>query len=394
MSLDLQPHDYSRRVLLCVTGLSPQIVTETLYGLAVQNKPAFMPTEVHLISTAQGARTAELLLFDPKHGQFWQLLADYQLPAISAAHCHIHTIPATDGQALDDIRNLDDNRRAADEITERVRLLTADPDAAVHVSIAGGRKTMGFYLGYALSLYGRVQDRLSHVLVSPDYEGLRDFFYPTPDRRVIMRERKPLDTREATVDLAEIPFVRLREELPKALLEGRSSYSDAVSAADRARQPVSLVVDLEHRRVIASGIELKFTPQAFVVYTWLLKRRLANQDFHRRQLHKPEIRADLAGWAEALYPEMSVEREQWERAYRGDRERWLHRPDPRTVTIENRKLEQWWSERIQSISDVLAAQMGSSLAQRYRVQVPLIDRGRGVYGIDLPSEAISGLVAN
>ena len=30
---------------------------------------------------------------------------------------------------------------------------------------------MGFYLGYALSLYGRTQDRLSHVLVSSPYES-------------------------------------------------------------------------------------------------------------------------------------------------------------------------------------------------------------------------------
>jgi CRISPR-associated protein (TIGR02584 family) len=28
----------------------------------------------------------------------------------------------------------------------------------------GERKTMGFYVGYALSLFGRAQDRLSHVI--------------------------------------------------------------------------------------------------------------------------------------------------------------------------------------------------------------------------------------
>ena len=31
-----QPHDYSRHLLVAVTGLSPQIVTETLYALAVK----------------------------------------------------------------------------------------------------------------------------------------------------------------------------------------------------------------------------------------------------------------------------------------------------------------------------------------------------------------------
>ncbi|MBF4102237.1 hypothetical protein INT80_01850 [Gallibacterium anatis] len=45
----------------------------------------------------------------------------------------------------------------------------------MHVSIAGGRKTMGFFAGYALSLYGRAQDSLSHVLVSAEYEAIQNF---------------------------------------------------------------------------------------------------------------------------------------------------------------------------------------------------------------------------
>lgn len=37
---------------------------------------------------------------------------------------------------------------------------------------------MGFFVGYALSLFGRAQDRLSHVLVSDPFESLTDFYYP------------------------------------------------------------------------------------------------------------------------------------------------------------------------------------------------------------------------
>ncbi|MBV5299598.1 MAG: TIGR02584 family CRISPR-associated protein, partial [Rhodoferax sp.] len=76
-----------------------------------------------------------------------------------------------------DIRSPADNRAAADFITAQVRAITADSGCALHASIAGGRKTMGFYLGYALSLFGRPQDRLSHVLVSEPFESSYDFFY-------------------------------------------------------------------------------------------------------------------------------------------------------------------------------------------------------------------------
>jgi CRISPR-associated protein (TIGR02584 family) len=78
------------------------------------------------------------------------------------------------GQPLADIRSVADSHQAADQITKRVRALSADPDCALHVSIAGGRKTMGYYAGYALSLFGRRQDRLSPGLVSEPFESNLD----------------------------------------------------------------------------------------------------------------------------------------------------------------------------------------------------------------------------
>ena len=43
---------HPRRILLAVTGLSPQVVTETLYalGVAEQGEAAFLPTDIHLIT--------------------------------------------------------------------------------------------------------------------------------------------------------------------------------------------------------------------------------------------------------------------------------------------------------------------------------------------------------
>jgi len=54
----LAPHQYSRRVLLAVSGLSPQILTETLYALAVATDPPFIPTELQILTTVEGAERA------------------------------------------------------------------------------------------------------------------------------------------------------------------------------------------------------------------------------------------------------------------------------------------------------------------------------------------------
>ncbi|MDS4070626.1 MAG: CRISPR-associated ring nuclease Csm6, partial [Candidatus Competibacter sp.] len=217
----MNPESYPRRILLCVAGLSPQIVTETLYALTVTGEPRFVPTEIHLLTTAEGAERARLTLLGDEPGWFHRMRGDHGLPAIRFTLDTIHILRAADGRLLDDIREPADNEAIADAITAMVRELTADPDSAVHASIAGGRKTMGFYLGYALSLFGRPQDRLSHVLVSSPFESNPNFFYPAPVERVIFAtgpDQRPLDASSATVTLAEIPFVRLRDGLQESLL--------------------------------------------------------------------------------------------------------------------------------------------------------------------------------
>ena len=151
----LRPSVYPRRILLAVTGLSPQIVTETLHALAVGKDDPFVPTEIHLITTAEGAERARLALLSDKPGWFHRLRVDFSLPEIAFDVDCIHVLRDASGNIMADIRSPADNLACADFITETVRKLSADPDSALHVSIAGGRKTMGFFLGYALSLFGR-----------------------------------------------------------------------------------------------------------------------------------------------------------------------------------------------------------------------------------------------
>ncbi|MDD5297605.1 MAG: CRISPR-associated ring nuclease Csm6 [Rhodocyclaceae bacterium] len=267
-----------RRILLAVTGLTPQVVTETLYALACQPESPWIPDEIHLITTATGAENARLNLLLPD-GWFHRLRADYHLPAIAFPVENIHILENADGKPLDDIRTPEENTLAADFITETLRRLTEDTHTELHVSIAGGRKTMGYYLGYALSLYGRPQDRLSHVLVSDPYETNREFYYPTPYDHPIYSRRGDkeiaVDARNAKVELADIPFVRLREGLPKELLEGEARFSQAVAAAQRAGRVEELRIDLTTRRVTAGGEPVRLAPKEFILLLWLAQRKLS-----------------------------------------------------------------------------------------------------------------------
>ena len=135
---------------------------------------------------------------------------------------------------------------------------------------------MGYYLGYALSLYGRPQDRLSHVLVSDPYETNRDFYYPTPYDHPIHSKRGDkeitVDARHARVELADIPFVRLREGLPERLRTGQAGFSRVVAAANRGLEPPRLVLDTQHHQAWADDECLALGETEFALLLWLAER--------------------------------------------------------------------------------------------------------------------------
>src|SRR3954468_15978860 len=104
-----RPETCERRILLAVTGLSPQIVTETLYALAVERKPAWVPSEIRVITTQRGAVIARETLLSSDPGWFRRLRDDFGLPEIKFGTQNIYVIKGSDGTPLDDILTDADN---------------------------------------------------------------------------------------------------------------------------------------------------------------------------------------------------------------------------------------------------------------------------------------------
>jgi len=266
----------NKTVLLCVTGLTPQVVTETLYALHKSGQT--LPDCIHILSTSEGAERARLTLINDHW--FEHFYKDYKLPKPVFNAEYIHVLQDQSGNSLQDIRSQQDNQTMADAITEKIRQFTANPACRLHVSIAGGRKTMGFYAGYALSLYGREQDRLSHVLISANYESHPQFFYPTPYPNTIYshdKSNKPLDTQQAEVVLADIAFVRLRHGLDKNLLEGKSSFTESVQRAQHALGPAKLLLKRQQWELVAHDISIRLKPAEWVFYYWILQKQIINK---------------------------------------------------------------------------------------------------------------------
>lgn len=271
----LAPETYPTRILLAVSGLAPQVVTENLYYLCCVRQPAFVPTELRIVSTDRGREVAELALLHEEQGKFWEFLRDYGLSGqINFAAENIHALRNHKGEALEDIRSDADMAAAADAIVNLVRELTLDPNSALHVSITGGRNAIGVYLGFAMTLYGRPQDRLSQVMVADEFLSNHDFYYPPPEPEVLIgNDNHPVSTANAGVILSEIPLVTLRHGLPDNLLSGESTYMDTVAAARKVFMPPVLLVNYREQVLICGTEEVYLPPQHFAWYAWMAQRR-------------------------------------------------------------------------------------------------------------------------
>jgi len=266
-------------VLLSVSGLTPQVITETLYCLLVSSHPPVPVREIRVITTRPGRERVKEQLLHPVRGQFHGFCRDY---GITRGEIKFDTgsiiVPTTpDGHPLEDVRTPAENVLVADSILSLVRDLTRDPNTALHCSVAGGRKTMGLFIGIAFQLFARPQDRLSHVLVRPPaIEGHAAFFYPPPRRTCYEVDGRRVRSQDVRVELAEIPVLLLREKAQAADLE-KLSYSVLIAGAqhelNRLAAPPAVLLDPVSRSLRIESGSVRLTPLEFALYSLFARRR-------------------------------------------------------------------------------------------------------------------------
>jgi CRISPR-associated protein (TIGR02584 family) len=293
----------SETILLAVTGMSPAILTETIWALAhpADASPPLLPHRVIVVTTTHG-RDKLNALFQPA-AQLAGLAPWDALRAALQAEGHqlagrlrfgqtaddIRVITAADpatGRSVElpDIRNRADNEAAADFLLEQVRTIVENPDTHLIASVAGGRKTMSALLYACLTLLGRETDRLTHVLVSEPFETLRDFWFPAqPGGPLRLASAQSVGSAPsvlpatATVDLANVPFVPLRNLFHRDLASKPGSFLRLVENCrtdlrQRAAENLRLTLDTTRAELEVNGQTFKLAPTEMLV-TWFLARR-------------------------------------------------------------------------------------------------------------------------
>jgi len=256
-----------KEILVAVAGLTPQVITETLYYLTQVKKPRIKISEVYILTTIEGNEAILDKLLGKKKGKFFDFCRDYKikLQSIKFDESSIILLRDSKGNPISDIRVANDNELVADQIIEFVRGKTTDPNVVLHCSVAGGRKTMSVYLAFALMLFGRPRDTLSHVLVDEKSERDKAFFYP----------RKTFKKKPA-VDLAEIPYVRLRAKIKNLFGSEKLSFGGMVRYAQREIDAIPIIedleVDLKNRWVRIGRIKIALPPKQLALYAHFANR--------------------------------------------------------------------------------------------------------------------------
>ncbi len=300
----MKNREYPRRILLCATGEYPQVITETLYALITERH--FIPTEIHTLGTSQ-SRAGILSLF-ANDSPYQDLCREFGLEGkIRFDESCMHIISAPDGTELEDIFLPDEIAIAADAAIDIVRSLCQEDDSCLHVSMTGGRKTLSFVVGHALSLFARPQDVLSHVLVPGGFEYNDDFYYPTQRKQDLTRwnhltrQQEPVLAKEAQIMLADIPIVHLRKNLPDNFLTA-GNYSDTVKAVQYSlNNPGTMRFDLKNRFVICDDQKIKLQPGQLMMLLWLAERKTQGLPGIAPALDD-SLCQDYLDFAENIYP--------------------------------------------------------------------------------------------
>ena len=237
---------------LFVIGHSPAIILETLAARSISQ---MLPKKIIVVTTESGHDMLQKHLFVnggwSRFCEAWPEMADIDF--------HATSILKPDG--VDDIRTEPENRAMTNLIFSTVHDGIEQSDF-VDASLAGGRKTMGYYLGLAMSLFAREQDKLTHVLVPPEWEHDKSFLFPSQPQG-------------KQVTLIDVPFIRLKNHVKVSI---NRMDLDALVASAQISVDMSVLepifIYIKRRLIRYLGKEIVLPEREFSIYLFFAQQKL------------------------------------------------------------------------------------------------------------------------
>lgn len=261
--------------LLVIAGLTPQVVTEALYVLAIAERQPV--GELKIFTTPEGKKAVENVLLLEAGNPLDKLCRAYGLnrSRIQFGDDDVISVWESGPLAEEDLQ-----LAAADRMMKHLTRWTADDQPPLAVCVAGGRKNMGVLFVQVFSLLARPLDRLFHLVVSPEFENLPGFFFPPPQPATVESYSKGcgvafLNSAEARITAVEIPIIRLRSLTDEATRQGLLGFSPSRERVQSTVETTDtkLYIDPARLEIRYRGMTIQLPPREFALYHFFCRIR-------------------------------------------------------------------------------------------------------------------------
>ena len=282
-----------RIVLVAGMGTSPAVLTNAVWALLHQREPV-IPDEIVVFITKNGKTLLKKELFE---NCVWTdmlkclMHEGFEIRGkLMFGETSIRSIPDANGNEIDDLRTGEDNLRAADFMLAQLRQYTEDSGVELHVSIAGGRKTMSALLFSCMTLLGREDDKVYHVLLPSEFEGGTEpvFYFPKSSAKYKSRFTGNIYSGEKIKsELFEVPFVRMRGWYQDKFKAIPPSYRTLISKIQTLSPPAvaypEIEIDAWNGWVTINGRQVSMSRPCFAMLL-LLSSGVEPRECHQRLL--------------------------------------------------------------------------------------------------------------
>mgnify|MGYP003644523949 CR=1 FL=1 len=278
-------NESSQSVLLSLVGTAPAVLTETVWAMATQSEPV-IPDRIIAVTTAPGAAKLKEKLFTDGHwkrmltelgGKGLELEGKLRFGPIADS---IRVFPdLSRSRELDDIRSIDDNEAVAEFFMEIIRSFTENESVRLIVSIAGGRKTTSALLHSVMTLLGRAQDQINHILINDEWIFQPNFLYPGCEGEFVNRDTGArLSSADAELQLVDVPFVPLRYLFKRDVERSAGSFVELINQVRtktiNVDEDLIVQLDTEKGSLSVSGREISLSGNEFLLYLFFSRLAL------------------------------------------------------------------------------------------------------------------------
>lgn len=262
--------DKERVVLISVVGMSPAVVTESIWGLH-QERPELVPDEVVVYTTRLAWENLHKALFSGQEGA--SVWVDLQQKVGRNITLRKRIFEDNQGGELPDIVTSADQELVADQLLRGIRELKnpQQGECRVVASVAGGRKSMSALMYAAMSLGAEADDLITHVLADETATSCPAFFFPAQQQQeLVNRKGEPFTAAKVQIDLAEIPFVPLAALVKNSDFKTSGGFRTLVkrareTVASLRPEEIKIRVSMSECKVYINGQELLLNDRSYVL---------------------------------------------------------------------------------------------------------------------------------